>query len=343
MDMHLVNHGECRRNFEESPDRRPWVIKFYKTLNYSYSCRGEAEQDLKTALETIISENTDLSIKARDWLSKLHILTQSFNSEQYWNSARTSEERHKTRTMRAIVSEQEEQHTIHVMSNIAIEHNVASDSLRKVAENSGTKRSLDTIEECCCGLRSSEDDKGMTYDDTLHVHEEVELETSKTVMPNEFNFNPDQYHFGTYRFHTNQSIQVNDTISLKWEFDSPVPSWLTKAAKLRSNTAQSEAATKALCWRIIDVSDPAIVSEFSSSEFEELNAVFASALNNGNPKEDLMLVETLPESYLQMLGKLDSNQLKSIGNLVKIEGIGGALREAQKLVGTKKWTRFCSR
>ncbi|RUS29604.1 hypothetical protein BC938DRAFT_480458 [Jimgerdemannia flammicorona] len=272
-----------------------------------------AEQDLKTALETIISENTDLSIKARDWLSKLHILTQSFNSEQSWNSARTSEERHKTRTMRAIVSEQEvklriqEQHTIHVMSNIAIEHNVASDSLRKVAENSGTKRSLDTIEECCCGLRSSEDDKGMTYDDTLHVHEEVELETSKT------------------------SIQVNDTISLKWEFDSPVPSWLTKAAKLRSNTAQSEAATKALCWRIIDVSDPAIVSEFSSSEFEELNAVFASALNNGNPKEDLMLVETLPESYLQMLGKLDSNQLKSIGNLVKIEGIRGALREAQKL------------
>ncbi|KAG9300280.1 hypothetical protein G9A89_011353 [Geosiphon pyriformis] len=178
---------------------------------------------------------------------------------------------------------------------------------------SGTKRSLDTIEDSqeCCGLHSSEDGKGMACNDIFHVHE-VELETSKT------------------------SVQVDDTISLKWEFDLPMPSWLTKAAKLRSNTPQSEAATKALCWRIIDVSDSAIVSEFSSSEFEELNAVFASALNNGNPKEDLMVVETLPESYLQMLGKLDSNQLKSIGNLVKIEGIRGALCEAQKLVGTKK-------
>lgn len=62
---------------------------------------------------------------------------------------------------------------------------------------------------------------------------------------------------------------------------------------------------RALCWRIINVSDSAIVSEFSSSEFEELNAVFASALNGGNPKKDLMLVETLPESYLQMLGKVE--------------------------------------
>ncbi|RUS22864.1 hypothetical protein BC937DRAFT_86157 [Endogone sp. FLAS-F59071] len=180
-------------------------------------------------------------------------------------------------------------------------------------KKSGTKRSLDTIEDSqeCCGLHSSEDGKGMACNDIFHVHE-VELETSKT------------------------SVQVDDTISLKWEFDLPMPSWLTKAAKLRSNTPQSEAATKALCWRIIDVSDSAIVSKFSSSEFEELNAVFASALNNGNPKEDLMVVETLPESYLQMLGKLDSNQLKSIGNLVKIEGIRGALREAQKLVGTIK-------
>ncbi|RUS29370.1 LOW QUALITY PROTEIN: hypothetical protein BC938DRAFT_480739 [Jimgerdemannia flammicorona] len=202
-------------------------------------------------------------------------------------------------------------------------------------KKSGTKRSLDTIEDSqeCCGLHSSEDGKGMACNDIFHVHE-VELETSKTGS--RVDFNPNQCHLEFTDVRTNQSVQVDDTISLKWEFDLPMPSWLTKAAKLRSNTPQSEAATKALCWRIIDVSDSAIVSEFSSSEFEELNAVFASALNNGNPKEDLMVVETLPESYLQMLGKLDSNQLKSIGNLVKIEGIRGALREAQKLVGTKK-------
>ncbi|RUS22863.1 hypothetical protein BC937DRAFT_86157 [Endogone sp. FLAS-F59071] len=205
---------------------------------------------------------------------------------------------------------------MNIARTIARGTNTAVTTVLEDANNklkSGTKRSLDTIEDSqeCCGLHSSEDGKGMACNDIFHVHE-VELETSKT------------------------SVQVDDTISLKWEFDLPMPSWLTKAAKLRSNTPQSEAATKALCWRIIDVSDSAIVSKFSSSEFEELNAVFASALNNGNPKEDLMVVETLPESYLQMLGKLDSNQLKSIGNLVKIEGIRGALREAQKLVGTIK-------
>ncbi|RUO96498.1 hypothetical protein BC936DRAFT_141933 [Jimgerdemannia flammicorona] len=173
------------------------------------------------------------------------------------------------------------------MSNVVVEHDVASDSLRKSVE-----RNIDNLE---------------------HDNNDEE---------------------------TDESVQINDTISLKWEFDSPVPSWLTKAAKLRSNTDQSEAATKALCWRIIDISDRAIVSEFSSSEFEELNAVFASALNSGNPKKDLMPVETLPESYLQMLGKFDSNQLKSIGNLVKIEGI---YVKPKNSWGPKKRTRFCSK
>ncbi|RUS27931.1 hypothetical protein BC938DRAFT_482555, partial [Jimgerdemannia flammicorona] len=236
----------------------------------SASQRDEAEQDLKSTLKAIVSENTDLSNKARDWLRDLCILTHNFSSEQYWKSVLISEERQTTDKMKPVFSEQEvsEQHTFRVMSNVVVEHDVASDSLRKSVE-----RNIDNLE---------------------HDNNDEE---------------------------TDVSVQINDTISLKWEFDSPVPSWLTKAAKLRSNTDQSEAATKALCWRIIDISDRAIVSEFSSSEFEELNAVFASALNSGNPKKDLMLVETLPESYLQMLGKFDSNQLKSIGNLVKIEGI----------------------
>ncbi|RUS22814.1 hypothetical protein BC937DRAFT_86674 [Endogone sp. FLAS-F59071] len=181
-----------------------------------------------------------------------------------------------------------------------------NDKVGEEIQNSGTKRSLDTTEDSqeCCGLRSSEDGKGMTYDDTLHVHEEVELETSKT------------------------SVQVNDTISLKWEFDSPVPSWLTKAAKLRSNAAQSEAATKALYWRIVDASNPAVISEFSSEEFEELNAIFASTFKRGGSKENL---EPSAERCLQILDKLDWEQLKFIGSLVKVKGIQGAVQEVRKL------------
>lgn len=65
---------------------------------------------------------------------------------------------------------------------------------------------------------------------------------------------------------TNKSIQADNNTSIKWEIGSAMSSELIKSAVPRS--ARS--------------SDPAIVSEFSSSEFEALNAMFTSALKHRN-------------------------------------------------------------
>ena len=80
------------------------VIKFYKTLNYRHSQRDEAEEDLRKALEAIVSEDNALSGKAQDWLRNLHILTHNFGSEQYWESAHVIEECEETKTAEKDVS-----------------------------------------------------------------------------------------------------------------------------------------------------------------------------------------------------------------------------------------------
>ncbi|KAG9293001.1 hypothetical protein G9A89_016363 [Geosiphon pyriformis] len=123
-----------------------------------------------------------------------------------------------------------------------------------------------------------------------------------------------------------------DNTLLKWEFDSSMPNWLIKFAQshfsLVSSANQSEAMTKALYWRIVDASNPAVISEFSSEEFEELNAIFASTFKRGGSKENL---EPSAERCLQILDKLDWEQLKFIGSLVKVKGIQGAVQEVRKL------------
>ncbi|RUO95615.1 hypothetical protein BC936DRAFT_143616, partial [Jimgerdemannia flammicorona] len=86
--------------------------------------------------------------------------------------------------------------------------------------------------------------------------------------------------------------------------------------------------TKALHWRIVDASNPAVISEFSSEEFEELNAMFASMLGCGGSKENL---EPSAERCLQILDKLDWEQLKSVGNIVKVNGIKGAVQEVRRM------------
>ncbi|CAG8505484.1 7501_t:CDS:10, partial [Paraglomus occultum] len=116
------------------------VIKFYKHLNYRHSQRQEAEEHLRKALEAIASEQNAFSGKAQDWLRDLSILTHNFSSEQYWNSVRVSEERETTKTTKAISAEKEEQHVVHIMSNVIIEHDTASSSLRNVVQERLEKR-----------------------------------------------------------------------------------------------------------------------------------------------------------------------------------------------------------
>ncbi|KAG9298141.1 hypothetical protein G9A89_002578 [Geosiphon pyriformis] len=111
---------------------------------------------------------------------------------------------------------------------------------------------------------------------------------------------------------TDKPAQADNTL-LTWELDSSMP----------------KAMTKALYWKIVDGSNPAVISEFSPEEFEELNAMSASIFKRGGSEKENL--EPSAERCLQILDKLDWKQLKFFGNLVKIKGIQGAVQEVRKL------------
>ncbi|CAI2183629.1 4220_t:CDS:2 [Funneliformis geosporum] len=118
------------------------VVKFFKTFEYPSYQRDLAEEDLRQALEGVISEEDQLSSKAQQWLLDFDKMIHSLNVKRYWNSIQASEEREITRIMKVIFSEKEEQHVYRVKKNIVAQRDLASDSLRiNIQEHLGKRLS----------------------------------------------------------------------------------------------------------------------------------------------------------------------------------------------------------
>ncbi|PKY52298.1 hypothetical protein RhiirA4_496198 [Rhizophagus irregularis] len=116
------------------------MVKFFKTLEYTFSQREQAEKDLRSALETISSEEGELSSKAPEWLRNFDVMRKSSSAERHWTSTKVNEEREKTRALKLISAEKEEQHFFIVKSNIADEHDSASDDFRARIQERFNKR-----------------------------------------------------------------------------------------------------------------------------------------------------------------------------------------------------------
>ncbi|CAG8712818.1 8122_t:CDS:2 [Gigaspora margarita] len=123
---------------------------------------------------------------------------------------------------------------------------------------------------------------------------------------------------------------------IEWELDIPKPSWLDKIAHKRdsliyiASDCNNKMTHYKLSLKIIDLSDPTIMTLVSEDELSELNTKFSSLLENWTTLE--------PEAKrcLQSLEKLDNDQLRTIGEIVRPKGTYGAILELQKLLKNKK-------
>ncbi|RIB20891.1 hypothetical protein C2G38_1152944 [Gigaspora rosea] len=93
---------------------------------------------------------------------------------------------------------------------------------------------------------------------------------------------------------------------------------------------QYELSLNPIWWRIIDLTDPTITALMSEDELSELNTKFSSLLENWTT------LEPEAERCLQSLEKLDNDQLRTIGEIVRPKGTYGAILELQKLLENKK-------
>ncbi|CAJ0769090.1 2023_t:CDS:10 [Entrophospora sp. SA101] len=136
-------------------------------------------------------------------------------------------------------------------------------------------------------------------------------------------------------------VLFDEEPSVEWEFDTPKPSWLDKIAHKRDSLIynafncndkriQYELSLEPIWWKIIDLSDSKITTIITEYELSEINEKFSSLL------EDWTTVEPAPESLLQSLEKLDNDQLRTIGEIVRPKGTYGAILELQKLLENKK-------
>ncbi|CAG8584893.1 2685_t:CDS:10 [Diversispora eburnea] len=139
----MVDYREVLRNALASGFG---IVRFFKIVEYRFSQRDQAERDLKRSLEEIASENGELSPKAQEILRNFDTMIKKLSVERYWSSAKVNEEREKTRSEKIISNEREEQHFFNLKSNIAMEHDVASNSFRtQILERLNKKDSIDEI------------------------------------------------------------------------------------------------------------------------------------------------------------------------------------------------------
>ncbi|CAB4381630.1 unnamed protein product [Rhizophagus irregularis] len=82
---------------------------------------------------------------------------------------------------------------------------------------------------------------------------------------------------------------------------------------------------------------PSCKTDFiSEEEFSELNAIFSNVLNIGH-QNDWTVLEPVAERCLQSLAKLNDNeQIRMIGEIVKYEGIHGAVCKLRKIIQNTK-------
>ncbi|CAI2181372.1 15231_t:CDS:10 [Funneliformis geosporum] len=120
---------------------------------------------------------------------------------------------------------------------------------------------------------------------------------------------------------------------IEWEFDTPRPSWLNKVIEehcllISKDDPKTiyESSLKSIWWKIVDSSDPKFVDFLSESDLSDLNAVFLSALKNWT------VLEPSAEKCLKSLAKLDSYQLRIIGETVRPKGTHGAIIRLQEML-----------
>ncbi|RUS32558.1 hypothetical protein BC938DRAFT_475078 [Jimgerdemannia flammicorona] len=112
-----------------------------------------------------------------------------------------------------------------------------------------------------------------------------------------------------------------------WEFDGEPPSWLSKAIK-EYESSTSEVEMRAINWKIVNASDRNYLLTFlTEDEFLSLNSIFGSVINGWK------ILAPAAERCLQTLAKLNNSQLQSIGRIVLIEGVRGAVKQTLHLVG----------
>ncbi|CAI2193613.1 9362_t:CDS:2, partial [Funneliformis geosporum] len=121
---------------------------------------------------------------------------------------------------------------------------------------------------------------------------------------------------------------ADDDPPIEWEFDTLRPSWLEKVVEERrilfSNndlTARYESSLK-----IVDLSDPKTLDILSETELSDLSAIFSSSLKNWT------VLDPATERCLQSLTKLNSDQLRMIGEIVRPKGTYGAILELQEML-----------
>ncbi|CAG8541644.1 1888_t:CDS:10 [Acaulospora morrowiae] len=122
----------------------------------------------------------------------------------------------------------------------------------------------------------------------------------------------------------------------EWEFDTPQPSWLKKLIEERRLLISKDepittykSSLKSIWWKIVDLSDPKLVDLLSESDLSDLNAMFSSAL------KDWTVLEPSAEKCLKSLSKLDSYQLRTIGETVRPKGIHGAILRLQEMISNR--------
>ncbi|CAG8539153.1 7746_t:CDS:10 [Ambispora leptoticha] len=188
------------------------------------------------------------------------------------------------------------------------------------------------------GEQLLEDQRKRTIEDDT-----ITSDTKKASIAKTFNVSFDEYVDSI----ENDKIEISDDSEILdveplsgWEFDTPMPSWLKKAMHQHKTltTTQTDPSEKfklakqPIWWRIIDASDPKIVQDFiSEEEFSELNAIFSNVLSIGH-QNDWTVLEPVAERCLQSLAKLNNEQIRMIGEMVKYEGIHGAVRKLQKII-----------
>ncbi|RUP51570.1 hypothetical protein BC936DRAFT_147315, partial [Jimgerdemannia flammicorona] len=97
---------------------------------------------------------------------------------------------------------------------------------------------------------------------------------------------------------------------------------------------REDAPSKAIWWRILDSSD--LPGFLSVTEKLELDTMFSSLLNTTSNANDWTVLEPTVERSLQALEKLSNNQLRVLGEMVKVEGIRGTLREVRTMLNSSQ-------
>ncbi|GES83370.1 hypothetical protein GLOIN_2v221147 [Rhizophagus clarus] len=102
---------------------------------------------------------------------------------------------------------------------------------------------------------------------------------------------------------------ADDEPPIEWEFDTPRPSWLEKVVEER---------------RIL-FSNNDLTARYESS-LKPIYAIFSSSLKNWT------VLDPATERCLQSLTKLNSDQLRMIGEIVRFKGTYGAILELQEML-----------